>query len=301
MISKRSVFASLSSIALLAVSLLSAAPANAATQSLPANGVATDLPYGVDVSWPQCETLLPLGQDFSIIGINNGKANDTNPCLQQQLAWASLSLGRASQPNVALYVNTGNPGFKNSGKTSKWPTANSYMGNLVTIPTRYSNGVCSGKENYDNLACAYMYGWERAYDDANSRGITNPSSYTWWLDVETINSWRYDNTESNVAVLEGMNDYFSKTLGAKTGLYTLTDMWTKITGDLPASSDLQSLNVWYPIGSATRTDAIQAVLNMPSPTLYGNIVMVQYIEDGLDYNYAYSGIRQTMLDLTRVD
>ena len=56
-------------------------------------------------------------------------------------------------------------------------------------------------------ACSYMYGWAKASDDAKRRGVSNPQSYLWWLDVETENTWQADKA-ANIAVLEGMTAYF---------------------------------------------------------------------------------------------
>jgi hypothetical protein len=72
--------------------LVTAAPAEAATSAGPGN----------DVSWPQCGKPLPKGQTFGIVGVNNGLANNTNPCLKTQLTWAGTSKGGTGQPLVAL-------------------------------------------------------------------------------------------------------------------------------------------------------------------------------------------------------
>ena len=64
-----------------AVLMLAGVPAQAATAAGPGN----------DVSWPQCGKALPKGQTFGIVGVNNGLANNTNPCLKTQLTWAGTS------------------------------------------------------------------------------------------------------------------------------------------------------------------------------------------------------------------
>ncbi|WP_461172912.1 hypothetical protein [Arthrobacter sp. Z1-9] len=79
---------------LLAVLLLvSARPASAA----PSPGEGNQSTLGTDVSWPQCNNNLPTGQAFAIVGVNNGLANNTNPCLKEQLKWAATSSGLATQ------------------------------------------------------------------------------------------------------------------------------------------------------------------------------------------------------------
>ncbi|GAP54854.1 hypothetical protein AHiyo6_14190, partial [Arthrobacter sp. Hiyo6] len=143
-----------------------------------------------DVSWPQCGKALPDKPAFAIVGVNNGLANTTNPCLADQLAWAANSTGTTSQPAAALYVNTANPGTAGSW----WPTSNTYMDVVVENPY----GDCASG---DFRACSYMYGYAKAYDDANLRGVDNPGGQFWWLDVETGNSWQTDKA-ANVADLE---------------------------------------------------------------------------------------------------
>ncbi len=141
---------------------------------------------------------MPKGQTFGIVGVNNGLANTTNPCLGTQLTWAGTSKGGTGQPLVALYVNTANPGAAGSW----WPSSNTYGGTTVANPY----GECTG-HSY-GAACSYMYGYAKAYDDATIRGLRNPASYMWWLDVETGNSWSRK-TLANRADLEGMAAYFA--------------------------------------------------------------------------------------------
>ncbi|MCU1532138.1 MAG: hypothetical protein JWO49_1709, partial [Arthrobacter sp.] len=187
---------------------------------------------GIDVSWPQCGQALPKGQTFAIVGVNNGLANNTNPCLAAQLSWAATSAGGTGQPAVALYVNTGNPGTAGSW----WPTSNSYAGK--TVPNPY--GQCT--KGSVGTACSYMYGYAKAYDDATIRGISSPASYTWWLDVETENSWSTDKA-ANRADLEGMAAYFAS-IGARTGIYSTGYQWAQIVGTVPPSSNLYTQRSW---------------------------------------------------------
>ena len=98
------------------VVLAAAAAAVLAFAALPAEAATAPGP-GNDVSWPQCGKALPKGQTFGIVGVNNGLANTTNPCLGTQLTWAGTSKGGTGQPLVALYVNTANPGASGSW----WP------------------------------------------------------------------------------------------------------------------------------------------------------------------------------------
>ena len=94
-------------------------------------------------------------------------------------------------------MNTANPGLR----ASWWPTNNEYGGRVVPNPY----GDCQGQED---AACAYMYGYAKAFDDAYLRTVSEPGAYLWWLDVETGNSWSGDKN-ANRADLEGMADFSS--------------------------------------------------------------------------------------------
>jgi hypothetical protein len=226
---------------------------------------------GNDISWPQCNKTLPKGQAFGIVGVNNGLANNTNPCLQTQLSWAQQSAGGTNQPKVALYVNTANPGLSGSW----WPSSNEYGGTTVSSPY----GTCS---HGDDAACAYMYGYAKAYDDANIRGISNPSSYTWWLDVETINSWEA-NKPANAADLEGMSAYF-KSIGAGVGLYSTSYQWGKIAGTISPSSNLNNLKSWIP-GASSQAGA-KSNCSLPPLTAGSTVTLTQFVSKNLDYDYS---------------
>lgn len=229
---------------------------------------------GVDVSWPQCGKPLPKGQSFAIIGVNNGLANNTNPCLATQLTWAATSTGGTGQPLVALYVNTGNPGTAGSW----WPTSNTYAGKTVANPY----GTCS--KGSVGAACSYMYGYAKAYDDANIRGVKNPAAYTWWLDVETENSWSSDKA-ANRADLEGMAAYFAS-IGAKTGLYSTGYQWAQIVGTVPATSNLYAQRSW--LAGASSLSNAGSMCSAAPLTGGGKVTMTQYISGGFDYNKSCS-------------
>lgn len=224
---------------------------------------------GNDISWPQCSKSLPKGQAFGIVGVNGGLANNTNPCLAAQLAWANKSSGGTGQPLAALYVNTANPGLAGSW----WPTSNQYDGTTVTNPY----GTCDGT---NTAACAYMYGYAKAYDDATIRGVSNPGSYTWWLDVETINSWEPDTT-ANAADLEGMTAYF-QSIGATVGLYSTSYQWGQIVGTVSPGSNLSGLQSWIP--GARSTSSAKSNCSLPPLTTGGSVTLTQYVSRNLDYD-----------------
>ena len=199
---------------------------------------------GYDVSYPQCTGALPSGQAFGIVAVNAGLANNTNPCLDNEIGWATDSAGGTRQPRVSLYVNTADPG--NHG-IADWP-----VNNLDPISDRRVSdpyGSCRGGLS---PACAWQYGWDMAEMDARTRGIQNPRSYRWWLDVETISSWQ-SSSKDNRADLEGMVTYF-RHIGATAGIYSTAKQFGPLVGPVTSASPLYRLPDWIP-GAKTLAQA----------------------------------------------
>lgn len=242
-------------------------------------------PVGIDISWPQCGKTLPEGPAFAIVGVNGGLASNDNQCFADQLAWAKkFTTGGTAQPKVALYVNTANPGHEGSW----WPASNTYNG--VVVPQPYgpcdSGGAVEGPVN---LACSYVYGYVRAYQDAVERVRTDPGSYFWWLDVETGNSWQTGETNSaalNRATLEGMVDYFkSTTVGV--GIYSTSSQWGTIAGTVPSTSSLAGLPSW--LAGAKTLRGAKSNCSLPGLTPRSTVTVTQYVSAGLDYDYSCEG------------
>lgn len=250
--------------------------------------------FGADVSWPQGGTAstYPKNQAFGIVGVNNGLATTTNPYLAQQLAWAKGSAGGTSQPKAQLYVNTANPGqyfadHPSAARTS-WPTTNVDPGGTTLqsgtsgTAARPGNpyGTCvAGTAALTSTQCSWMYGWNRAYDDAKSRGVASPASYRWWLDAETDGSWQ-KTTTLNRATLEGMTAYFT-TIGASVGVYSSPSEWSTLFGVVPSTSPLYRLPTWRAIGKATAASAQAACAAAPY-VAGGRTTMVQYVTGATD-------------------
>lgn len=253
---------------LAAAGLLAASAANAA----PSPGDGTEQALGNDVSWPQCNKPLPDAPAFGIVGVNNGLANTTNPCLAEQLRWAeAINVNPTGQPTVALYVNTANPGLAGSW----WPTSNEYPAGRV-VPNPY--GTC--KDQDVGVACAFMYGYAKAYDDAYIRGISNPGDYLWWLDVETENTWSGDRN-ANRAVLEGMTDFF-KSIQADVGIYSSGYQWNRIVGSVASSSSLYALPSW--LAGARTVSGAKANCSDAPLTPGGQVTLTQFVSSGFDYD-----------------
>ena len=254
---------------------------------------------GIDISWPQCEktNTLPLGQAFAIVGVNGGLANNNNPCFAAQIEWAKTKTtgtgNHPTQPQVSLYVNTANPGHEGSW----WPSSNVYK-DVVVPRDRYGECVPEfegATRGPVDLACSYVYGYVRAYEDATIRGVTDPGSYFWWLDVETGNSWQTgeaNSTALNRATLEGMVDYFTTiTTNRKTadlkpagvGIYSTSNQWRTIAGTVPSSSPLTGLPSW--LAGAKTLRGAKSNCSLPGLTPGSTVKLTQYVSAGLDYDY----------------
>ncbi len=160
---------------------------------------------GYDISFPQCGGATPAQPyAFGLVGVTGGRAFTQNPCLRAQYAWASAS-GRPP----SLYINTKYP----SGTT---------IGERDTGPA----GTCAST---DTRCQAYNYGYKTAQHAvayAKTQGAVDVA--TWWLDVETENTWSADKA-MNAVVLQAAIDYL-KTQNVAIGIYSTAYQWSIIAG-----------------------------------------------------------------------
>ncbi len=257
-------------LAVVLVVLAAAAPAGA--------GVG---PTGYDISFPLCGRTLPAGGAFGIVGVNGGLANNANPCLAGELAWAAMTPGLGvAQPPVSVYINTADPGTS----VADWPTPAS---GSETATTPY--GACDGTWS---PACGYLYGAVRAASSYNllaAAGGVAPARVPWWLDVETLSSWAGPATlpgwaEANIATIQGFVAGLRISGAAgPIGFYSTLAQWLAITGLGPTSGRFPaSLPDWV-AGSGTLAYA-QAHCQ---DTFTGAAVrLIQYATNGLDGDYA---------------
>lgn len=234
--------------------------------------------FGADVSWPQCGASLSTGQAFGLVGVNGSLPNQSNPCVTQQLTWAAGSTGGTNQPKAQVYALAANPGRA----ASVWPKTNTDPSG-ATVKNPF--GTCSG--GYDQ-ACSYMYGYARAYEAANSRGVTNPASYRWWLDVETGLSWlkasdAKDYQTQNRADVEGMVAALKAAGVGTIGIYSTKSQFTTIVGAVPASSPLTGLPSWIAVGTDGAA-AAQSACAAGGLTTGSRVQMAQYVVSGQDRN-----------------
>jgi hypothetical protein len=229
--------------------LLTAAPAVLLT-SAPAMAAPTSSGgTGYDVSYPQCGATPPSRPLFAIVGVSDGRPWNDNPCLASEYAWARTST--SSRP-IDFYMNTANPG-----------TLSTHWGNPAT-PKTDCNPLMS-----EDASCAYDYGWNAAAEAmawANSQ--TGTAAATWWLDVETANSWS-SNTAINDADLQGSIDYLSQHGASNVGVYSTASQWSTIAGTAAAFTQLPN---WLAGGRSAK----QARTLCSSSFGGGRVQLVQY-------------------------
>jgi hypothetical protein len=253
----------------------------AAVLAVPGTASAAPTKVGYDVSYPQCDTRFPTDRPFAVVGVNGGLSTKANPCLGPQLAWAWQSSGAVpAQPRAQLYLNTANPGEVRT-EVSTWPE---------TGTTPY--GRCDGS---NSAACSYRYGWQRASNSVGNffaagakagRVSGAPARYTWWLDVETTNTWQSGSSEAlarNRATLEGMTDYLVAR-GAQVGLYSTNYQWNQIVGTVPVTSSLAGRPSW--LAGATTLSGARENCSKPALVPAGTVTMTQFVQDGWDRNHS---------------
>ena len=113
--------------------------------------------------------------------------------------------------------------------------------------------------------------------------VSTASSYRWWIDVETGNSWETGSTgiANNVADLQGMVAAFTAA-NAGAGVYSTSTQWNQITGGSRAGN-LAGLPDWIP--GARRLSAAQANCSLAGFT-GGGVTITQWFGKPYDGDYA---------------
>lgn len=240
---------------------------------------------GYDISYPQCGSAYPIGQAFGVVGVNGGLANDANPCLASELAWSQSSPGLTSplQAPTSLYINTADPG----NGVADWPSP---AKGTATGSTPY--GSCDGSWS---TACAYLYGEQRAaYSYALVAGTAtsvNAATATWWLDIETANSWAKKRNSSNWAALNiaAIEGFVAGLQGAgatgSIGFYSTASQWQTITG-LTATTSPAYFPSSEPNWLAGASSLSQAQSNCSASFTGAHVSLAQFASGGFDADYA---------------
>jgi hypothetical protein len=172
---------------------------------------------GVDIGWPNCNTRVPR-VTFGIVGVTDGHGYSTNPCIAKEASHFG---------NLSLYVNTG------------WYNHSTHIN--ATSPKVCAQG--------HNNCLAYNYGYNAGLYAINAAQSVGVSSTTWWLDVETGNTWNTDVVQ-NQNSLQGEHDALVAHGATTVGVYSTTAQWKSLTGGWQ--------NNWPSWGATTWTTAKHA-------------------------------------------
>jgi hypothetical protein len=179
--------------------------------ALGSSALAQDNPYpahsqGYDISYPQCGTSLPSDGTFWAAGVNNGRPFTQNGCLLDQI--------NATPSNVltSYYFNVGYD--------------RSYASKITPFCANHNVGTAPPE---------YIIAWKIGCSEAQVSSsivkniVENRILSSWWLDVETANSWS-DSVELNRWTIRGAIDYFQQQELATVGIYSAQNLWTQIAG-----------------------------------------------------------------------
>lgn len=211
-----------------------------------AQGIYVSGTTGLDVSYPNCKAKISQ-VSFGVVGVGGGLAYTTNNCLASEAAHFSN--------NLSLYMNTG------------WNDQSPYIN--ATSPS-----VCA---TADNNCLAYNYGYNAALEAVNYAANQGVQSSTWWLDVETSNTWNTD-TSQNRNSLQGSYDALKKSGAATIGAYSTTYQWQTITGGWQ--------NNWPNWGATTWRTARQAATYCSGHQFTGGPTYLIQFSGKLDQDYA---------------
>lgn len=237
-------------VVLVALVFAAVGVALAAHSTALANAVYPSGATGYDVSQYECGQTPP--GSFGVVAVTGGRAFYHNSCLAQQFRQAA---GRAYAPSLYMNLNTAVGTTASKGNTGP-------------------AGTCKKK---DKACIAYNYGYNAAGDArayATSQGAT---ADTWWLDIETANSWSKDETLNRLTI-QGAFDYLQQH-AASIGVYSTSYQWGVITGGMQIAAPN-----W--VAGASSLEAAPSYCGSPFTGPGASVWLVQYPNGSFDGNYA---------------
>ena len=229
---------------------------------------------GADLSWPQCPEGLGIPQrrssgqplplessEYVVIGLTNGPAFYPNPCLADQVAWATDHKMLVSAYSVISYPD-------------------------ADILQRFGDkGPYDGSTRLGRLQ---NVGYQQAgFNVASMRevGLVTPIV---WLDVEPVSDWEWStDLRANAAVVEGANRGY-RDAGYQTGVYSTPLLWSDIVGDLSFG-----IPEWRAAGDTSRAEALNRCGDDWS-IQGGRALMGQWVEASRDMNVTCPGVAASL-------
>jgi hypothetical protein len=214
---------------------------------------------GIDVSSVNGLTSVPPTASFGIVGVTDEKVYANNSYLAAEASHFS---------NLSFYVNTG----LNASSTS----------------TYYQTALAEAQASGGAHPAAYYYGYNAgqaalAYATAQGENVKT----TWWLDVETANTWNSDTTQ-NQQSLQGEYDALLTGGAITVGAYSTTYQWDSITGSWQ--------NGWPSWGATTWQTAAEALTYSTGHQFTGGpSYLMQYQPAGADVDYDVACLAPTVV------
>jgi hypothetical protein len=261
-----------------------ARPAATTVESSPVTGTAAPAPgpggppappagviAGNDISWTQCSAdqggyanpMPGSSARLAVIGLGAGRSFTVNPCLADEITWASDQHVLAS-----VYV-------------------------LPTYPTNTEYALYGAKGPYaarSDAARLLNVGFQQASYWAaalKASGVRTPSI---WVDVEKRShgpQWA-PQTARNLLVIKGLLAGLRRA-GYRTGIYTPAAHWREITGGVRLGQP-----EWRTVGKGATP--LQALATCPKPGNQGSPVLIaQYYTSNVDYDVLCPITRGTWL------
>lgn len=150
-----------------------------------------------------------------------------------------------------------------------------FDGYYLYVNTNYPSDGChktpSRRAAYD---CGYHLGkWDVNYADNHGA-----HSSTWFLDVETLNTWS-DHKSFNASFIHGLAKGLKASGVSYIGYYSTGSQWRDITGGWPGNGwD------WYATAKHGEPNKHQVKSYCSANFSGGTVVLYQYIKDGLDHS-----------------
>jgi hypothetical protein len=204
------------------------------------------LPTGYDVSWPNCKATPPADGSWGVVGITGGLSLRSNHCAAAETRWFRL---------YSLYANTGYP-----GSTAR----------VLGLP---GPKHCRA---HDARCLAYNYGYAEGVYAVQLAARQGLHATTWWLDVETENSWDDDALVNRESIRGSVDAIRHETVVARVGIYSYPTQWDIITAKWRPG-----LPAWAATGLQAAVEARDACL---APSFTGGPLWLGQYTEGLDRN-----------------
>ncbi|GAB7006209.1 hypothetical protein JCM18899A_36820 [Nocardioides sp. AN3] len=224
---------------------------------------------GADASWPQCPKGMGIPQKrsegapmplpsarFVVLGLTNGPGFHANPCLADQVAWAS-----------SRHLMTG----------AYSVVSRAERGQVAEL------GDQGPFDPSDRLGRLANVGYQQALFNVRTMQAAGLQTPAVWLDVEPVSGFDWpSDTVANAAVVRGAAKAYADE-GLTVGVYSTGALWQRVVGELRLG-----LPEWRAAGQTSRAEALRRC--GPERMFQGGTaVLTQWVQDGRDRDVTCPG------------